>query len=432
MNPKNQITMKKILLFTLLILLTSALVAQKNLPEMFHHSNNQLKPGLYKATAQDGMVKMDSMVSMFNMGEGFQEFFIAKYTYNDNGLLTQLIEHEADPETGEMTPANRYNYYYDGENPLVYMNYDWDTISNDWKHEDSTIFTYTGGLMTQEDYFWYDETNSEWDHDFITYYYYTSSVLDSVIETQWNGSSYDPNELIKYSYVNGKIAEEIIQFHDGDQWVNGYKTIYTWDGEKLTEYLEMSYDQGLSQWINSSKYTYTWETNGNLNEEIDYEWNTDLEQWEEMTKLDPIYDNTVVRDDMVLPFQEGEEGNPLLFFEHKVDTAVMYSQEQVKAWQEMAKMIFHYSEFVGINETIQSKNLTFQVYPNPASTQITLKTNAENPVNAAIYDATGRVVKELVIVNSTNVNIQNLSQGVYFIHFNKGSNTLKTKKFIVQ
>ncbi|ALO16843.1 hypothetical protein L21SP5_03229 [Salinivirga cyanobacteriivorans] len=432
MNPQNQIPMKRVLFLSISILIATSLVAQKNLPEVFHFSKNQVKPGMLKANTQEGMIKMDSMIQQIDFGEGFMDFFKGHYIFNDNGQLIQIIEHEADFETGEMAPSYNYNYYYDGANRIAELNYEWDTTLNDWQYDDSTYYTYTSGLITQEDFFWYDTANTEWDHDFITYYYYTASVLDSVIETQWNGSGYENNEITKYSYTNGEVSEEVIQYWDGGQWINDDKFIYTWDGEKLTEYIEMTWDEGLSQWVNAFRYTYAWETNGNLIEEIDYEWNTDLEQWDEMSKLDPVYDNTVAREEMVLPFYEGEEGNPLLFFDHKVDTATLYNQEQVKAWQEMAKMIFHYSEFVGIDETAQSENIDFQVYPNPASTYLTIKTDTNNSVNIAIYDATGRLVKNSVISNNANINIEDLAQGIYFIQFKKGTNTLKAKKFIVQ
>lgn len=424
--------MKKVLLFTISILFALTLMAQKSLPEMFHGSNNRPKTGIFKANAQQGMVKMDSMVQMLDLGDGFQEFYIASFTYNDNGLLTQNIEYQADWETGEMLPDYNYNYFYDDENRIAELNYEWDTTTNDWQYDDSTYYTYTGGLITQEDFFWYDEANSEWDHDFITYYYYTASMLDSVLETQWNGSGYDPSEITKYTYNGDNVAEEIVQYWDGSQWINDDKIVYTWDGEQLSEYIEMFYNTESSQWVNNYKCTYTWEANGNLNEQIDYEWDAELSQWEELSKLDGVYDNTVAREDMVLPFNEGEEGNPLLFFAHKVDSVTIYQVDTVQNWVPFAKMSFHYSNFVGIFETQENAFSQLSIYPNPAKNQITIKSPFDEPVNADICDASGRIVNSFYLTDTNTINIEDLSPGMYFINVRNTTKAIKAQKFIVQ
>ena len=66
-----------------------------------------------------------------------------------------------------------------------------------------------------------------------------------------------------------------------------------------------------------------------------------------------------------------------------------------------------------LDNIVESSN-NISIYPNPASQQITINTEANT--SAVIYDATGRKVMEMNVVKGENtVNVQNLENGVYFI-----------------
>lgn len=67
-----------------------------------------------------------------------------------------------------------------------------------------------------------------------------------------------------------------------------------------------------------------------------------------------------------------------------------------------------------LNGVAENDTKTFSVYPNPASQQVTI--NAETSTTAVVYDATGRKVMEMNVVEGENtINVQNLENGVYFI-----------------
>lgn len=417
--------MKRVLFLIVMVLFAISAMAQKaSSPFQKFHQPNNLIHGFY----QDGMLKMDSMVQVISMGDDLEFEFIASYTYNGNGQLIENTEKETDYETGELLPDYRYTYHYDGEKLLAEMNYEWDTTTSDWIADDSTIYTYDGDLITQEDFYWWDEENSEWDHDFITYYYYTGNILDSIMETIWNGSEYDKNLMEHYSYDGNQIIEKIEQFWNGSEWVNDYRTTYSWDGDKPTNYIEQIYVDSLDDWVNQTKYTYTWEVNGNLNEEIDYNWNTEQEQWQESMKIDGVYDNTYTREDLVLPFFEGEDGSPLMFFDHKIDSVYMYNFDSV--WSTMGEITFHYSEFVGIENLNQSQSYNIQVYPIPAKEQITIVSNENRMVEAMICDATGRIINTYKFQNKITIDLKGLAPGMYFVKTKESHS--KASKFIVQ
>jgi hypothetical protein len=73
---------------------------------------------------------------------------------------------------------------------------------------------------------------------------------------------------------------------------------------------------------------------------------------------------------------------------------------------------------------------TFEVYPNPASINLTIQTLLPVDENTVIsfYDFTGRkIAADLIKVNETNfsINVANWSQGVYTILMQSADNSQK-------
>jgi len=90
------------------------------------------------------------------------------------------------------------------------------------------------------------------------------------------------------------------------------------------------------------------------------------------------------------------------------------------------------SEIVGISET-NSDNLDFSIFPNPASDIVTL--NINNLINADlslnIYNETGSLVKsEMLKQNHRQINIGDLSNGVYMVEIKSKEWTGKQKLII--
>jgi hypothetical protein len=70
---------------------------------------------------------------------------------------------------------------------------------------------------------------------------------------------------------------------------------------------------------------------------------------------------------------------------------------------------------LNINE--ESRDLLFHIYPNPATSMITIKYNGSNiGEQIQIYNSIGVLIKEVEISHSTQIDISGLSDGLYFIH----------------
>jgi aminopeptidase N len=90
--------------------------------------------------------------------------------------------------------------------------------------------------------------------------------------------------------------------------------------------------------------------------------------------------------------------------------------------------VVHDVNLVGLNK---SRTITshIKVFPNPAKDQLTIVCSEKS--NYVVHDITGKQLLQGVLTNGpTNVNIETLSTGMYFLQVRDASNKLSTIKFI--
>jgi hypothetical protein len=79
----------------------------------------------------------------------------------------------------------------------------------------------------------------------------------------------------------------------------------------------------------------------------------------------------------------------------------------------------------------EANNGSFEVYPNPANDEFSIKLNSNSNASVDLLDLNGKIVKSFSFNGtSTKINTANLNDGIYFIRLNNGKNIL-TKKIIV-
>ncbi len=89
-------------------------------------------------------------------------------------------------------------------------------------------------------------------------------------------------------------------------------------------------------------------------------------------------------------------------------------------WGEITQVEFKTT----LEGTIEIVENNFSIYPNPASTSISI-TGVTG--EARIFDMTGRCVKEVNVIDDATVNIEDLNKGVYIININN-----KVEKLLVK
>ncbi len=90
---------------------------------------------------------------------------------------------------------------------------------------------------------------------------------------------------------------------------------------------------------------------------------------------------------------------------------------------------------VGLENTIET-NTEWFIYPNPAKTKITLLSSFKNDFEIQVSTLTGKIVKSIFISQVSNfstkhqVNISDLTPGVYVITIVSNTNVIKTEKLV--
>ncbi|MHB0756823.1 T9SS type A sorting domain-containing protein [Polaribacter sp. M15] len=82
---------------------------------------------------------------------------------------------------------------------------------------------------------------------------------------------------------------------------------------------------------------------------------------------------------------------------------------------------------------ISQKNITLLTYPNPSSDYFVVSTTdtLNNKLEYTLFDIQGKQIKTgRIVKRKTNIEIQDISNGVYFLKFTNGKQLLKSLKII--
>jgi len=92
---------------------------------------------------------------------------------------------------------------------------------------------------------------------------------------------------------------------------------------------------------------------------------------------------------------------------------------------------YEISTTVGINET--TINLEMNVYPNPTTNYLTLKTEDNTNLSYQLYDIQGKVIEtKKVNSNATNISLEGKPTATYFLSVMKENKPVKTFKIVKQ
>ena len=81
-----------------------------------------------------------------------------------------------------------------------------------------------------------------------------------------------------------------------------------------------------------------------------------------------------------------------------------------------------------INENDFNQNINLQIYPNPATSEISLAIpNNESIVSIKIYNQNGQLVKQIIKPNTEKINVSDLKTGLYFIRTDTDTNRYLSK-----
>jgi hypothetical protein len=80
----------------------------------------------------------------------------------------------------------------------------------------------------------------------------------------------------------------------------------------------------------------------------------------------------------------------------------------------------------------QIDNYTLNVYPNPTSDYVYIKTTDYSNLNYKVYDLNGRLLAADVLNENTRVEFKNYPTAIYFVNIHNNNSVVKTFKIVKQ
>ena len=307
--------------------------------------------------------------------------------------------------------------FYDSNNRLIKLS-GWQMIGGQFKNVYYVDYTYdaAGNLASRTNYNYFDT----WELGGV--YTYTYNTNNQIIKSEltMGGSVF---MSIDYSYVKGKLDNEIWSYYFGIQFEPAEKISYFYQDEKLVEVKDST--MGTYDWELFSTETYIYDAQGNCTEKHRYDF-----QGNEVERS--IYEfETRLLNETLMP-SHFEMDRPFTY--NNVNTyrrEKWYTLDDNLVLQYVCDYVYNY---VSINDNgIHNADVdSFGIMPNPANDRITIESNGLSDATVQVIDAMGRVVIATNISSDNKmIDISSLSSGCYMVKISN-KERYKISKLIIK
>ncbi|WP_405567488.1 T9SS type A sorting domain-containing protein [Polaribacter sp. Asnod6-C07] len=333
------------------------------------------------------------------------------YSYNTNGDLIQekyFADYNSD-DVLELEETTTYSYNTFGR--LIEENY-----NNEYKGE----YTYNAdNLLTT--YISSEKENNVWVNNYKAEIFYNGTNIDYYIGYGWDGVNWyleeDGSERIKYIYQGNNLVTTTEEDYINSSWVESGKEVFTYDASnRLIK--EEYYNKDNDIYTLEEFYDYTYDSNNNIaTQEGGYR-----DQSSTMNNFKPLtyqYDLNVNMSDITHPFKD-KIGTKIYF-----DVKHHFINKILSESSDDSKITYNYNE-----NTANTKDITlvdFEVYPNPATSLLTIKDNSFTIKKIELYNVLG---KKVLSTNINKINIENLVNGVYLMKLETEEGNIVTKRIV--
>lgn len=390
--------MKKILLtLSFFVAAISSISAQTDRLTLLKKQTNKQKNSLSKAGTTTTL--LDSIVSVNQK---------TLFTYNDLGQQTSEISFDLKSGGG-----NKFETTYNSDGKEIETSYKFDVATQTYNNLRKSEYTYdsNGKLSSTINYNW-DTSTNEWAFNYKYEFSYDSNGKQESRSGYTRDISTNTWVLeLKLEYIYDSNGNQILW--DGDIWdsstsiwVNDTKIEYTYDNTgALTLYSIYSWDRSADKWVNILKEEYTYDSNENQTLKISYSWDSSSNNWVESGKQEYTFNSN-----------------------KNIATESSSYTDSSNNWGTPTVSTYYYTtKTVSIAE---ATTVDFSVYPNPATTQLSINNNGFIIEKITIIDVKGVVVKSM-IGNIATIAVNDLSNGLYFIQI-ATSEGLMHSRFVKQ
>ncbi|GAB1414769.1 hypothetical protein MASR2M117_01750 [Paludibacter sp.] len=368
----------------------------------------------------------------------------AEFVYNAHNFITEFIETSwmFDGIKNELNYKSRELYTYNDEDEMIsHIVQNWDIKYTLWLNVSKVIQEYNadGSISIYSNYEWSDEISdwqliSEFENKYDakgrqTVYsdkYWESSIEKLIIEYR-NEMEYDDSDrLIMESYIYNNV-----DWNDDNYTITllGNKTVYTYNQSGfLTGKTDFMMEN--EKFVPQEKYEFTYDDNhpDAIVSAIIYHWNPTTEEWDKTTKQILNYQFDVTKDELLLPFDEDDLEEEALYFNYKLNSALVYKwSDTSNDWVEDSKIEAYYTR-KEYSSTEKNFSNQLKVYPNPVSDFIHIDVN-DNMTDAlfTLYDLQGKVLLQETVTSSSLIDVSRFSNGIYYYQLHTGKDNLNGK-----
>jgi len=462
--------MKKFYIFLIAVFLINAAMSQGSFPSLSidvpshgKHPASRLNENFKDGMRNSGIIT-SNLNSEMNLGK-----IIKHQTLRPQDLI-QIFDsvHQFQWDTLNSVwdiSSKIININYDSKNNMTgYTEQTWNGSA--WENSAKYTSTYdpNNNQTSNVEQSW---NGSAWENSYkYSYTYDASNNLTAELHQNWNGSAWDNSTQFINTYnASNNLTTELHQTWSSSAWVNSYQYNYTYDAQNNLS-TRLFQDWSGSDWVNVSKNNYTYDANNNLTSELQQMWNGTT--WADLLQSTYTYnsDNKMTREliqtwngiawttngQVIFTYDANKNQTGQLYqgwdgstwvnsymVGYTYDASNFIKSLSYKNWNDAGTKImsgdsafYYYHTVLGVNE-LMATNGGIAVYPNPASTQITIDISA-NQVQGliSILNFNGQeVFTRQVNHPKTQLDISGLSGGVYYVRLisNRG---VATGKFIKQ
>ena len=329
-----------------------------------------------------------------------------------------------------------YEYVYDESgNRISELFKSWD--NNVWVNYYRYLFTFDANNNMTNETFQGNSNTNWWNVNTVDYTYNAANKLLSTLHQSWNDNIGTNVRLVTNTYnTNNNITISIVQNWNGTDWQFDTQDIYTYDtAHKLISKLTQKHIEG--QWVDNDLITYTYDGDDNRIFELKQVWYENA--WLNYTLHNRIFD---VSKNITLHLYQGWYGNEWVnywqtnqsFDENNFTTSVSSLY-----WNGTGDTITFGDSLINYYQTVLVKtesmdwNEQIVVFPNPGNGRFCI--SAQRAVEVVeIRNISGQIVYTDYHLNqgpTTEIDLSNLSAGIYILKATAGNKTY-SKKIIIQ
>ncbi len=348
-------------------------------------------------------------------GVDYENEYQSEYIYDSGNRLIEIIGANYNGTAFEVYGKDTFSYDANGN-----------LIFEGWQTYDGSAYTLayyieyeynTNDLLTKESYYNYDALNMVFNlSDEYEFSYDVFDNLSSVLNKYDNGGGLENSELYLYEYTGSN---------------------------QILECIMLDWDDINSAWDSSTKFSYTYGTGINPETETIAEYSGTI--WEENNLYHYYYNANDELDSFICEEEFGGFFFPTLLVKYnrnefdQLEVLESFSEYNPldSTWavsnDDLLFTLYYEIDTTGINIKNPQLSLELNIFPNPATNQLTINTGNERVNAINIYDNMGRLVLQQR-TNTTQkeitVSTGNLSNGTYTVQV-VGDNKQGSKQVVI-